>query len=81
MTLAWIPFLEPLNAIQPTWYLLLLPLVLGIAIIYRAIREENYAVYWRSVAIMTGQVVFGIVAIAIALGLFVQLVIPILNQP
>jgi hypothetical protein len=81
MTLAWTPFLEPMNALQPVWYLLLLPLVFGIAVIYRAIREENYSVYWRSVAIMTGQVVFGIVAIALALGLFVQFVIPLLNQP
>ena len=81
MTLAWTPFLEPMNALQPAWYLLLLPLVFGIAVIYRAIREENYSVYWRSVAIMTGQVVLGIVAIALALGLFVQFVIPLLNQP
>jgi hypothetical protein len=81
MTPAWTPFLEPMNALQPVWYLLLLPLVFGIAVIYRAIREENYSVYWRSVAIMTGQVVFGIVAIALALGLFVQFVIPLLNQP
>jgi hypothetical protein len=81
MMLGWTPFLEPMNAMQSVWYLLLLPLVFGISIAYRALREENYTHYWRSVAIMTGQVVFGIAAIAIALGLFVQIIIPLLNQP
>jgi hypothetical protein len=79
--LAWIPFLEPMNAMQSWWYLLLLPLVFGISVVYRALREENYAKYWLSVVIMTVQIVFGIVGIAIALGLFVQFVIPLLNQP
>ena len=79
--LAWIPFLEPMNAMQSWWYLLLLPLVFGIAVIYRALREENYAKYWQTVLIMTGQVVLGIAGIAIVLGIFVQWIIPLLNQP
>ena len=81
MTLAWTPFLEPMNAMQPIWYVLLIPLVFGISVVYRALRENQYATYWRSVAIMTSQVVIGIVGIALALGIFVQVVIPILNQP
>mgnify|MGYP006966966553 FL=1 len=79
--LAWTPFVEPMNAMQPVWYLLLLPMVFGISVVYRALREKQYATYWRSVVIMTGQVVIGIVGIAVALGLFVQIVIPLLNQP
>ena len=79
--LAWTPFIEPMNAMQSVWYLLLLPMVFGISVVYRALREKQYATYWRSVAIMTGQVVIGIVGIAVALGLFVQIVIPLLNQP
>ena len=79
--LAWIPFVQPLNAVQSIWYLLLIPMALGIAVIYRALREESYATYWRSVVIMTGQIVFGIASIAIALGIFVQFVIPLISQP
>jgi hypothetical protein len=79
--LAWIPFMQPMNALQSTWYLLLIPMAFGIAVIYRALREESYTTYWRSVVIMTGQIVFGIAAIAFVLGMFVQLVIPLLNQP
>ena len=79
--LAWIPFLEPMNALQGLWYLLLVPMSFGIAVVYRSLREQTYATYWRSVFIMTGQVVFGIAAIAVALMVFVQWIIPILNQP
>jgi|TARA_B110000263_G_C15091141_1_gene410863 hypothetical protein len=79
--LGWTPFLEPMNAIQSWWYLLLIPLVFGISVIYRALRVEDYAIYWQSVIIMTVQIVLGIGGIAIALGMFVQWVIPLLNQP
>ncbi|MDP7005061.1 MAG: hypothetical protein QF718_02465 [Phycisphaerales bacterium] len=79
--LAWIPFLEPMNLMQQWWYLLIIPMSLGISIIYRSIRETNYSNYWRSVVVMTIQIVFGIVGIAAVLGIFVQLVVPLLNQP
>ena len=61
--------------------MLLIPLVFGISVIYRALRVEDYAIYWQSVIIMTVQIVLGIGGIAIALGMFVQWVIPLLNQP
>jgi hypothetical protein len=79
--IAWTPFLEPMNAMQSWWYLLLVPLVFGIAVIYRALREQTYTRYWQSVCIMTLQIVLGIVGIAIALGVFVQFVIPVISQP
>ena len=77
--MAWLPFMQPMNVLQSTWYLLLIPMAFGIAVIYRALREESYATYWRSVVIMTGQIVFGIASIALVLGMFVQFVIPLLN--
>ena len=81
MSLGWIPFLEPMNAVQAVWYLLIIPMAFGISIVYRAMREETYLTYWRSVVVMSGQIILGIVAIAIFLGLFVQLIIPLLSQP
>ena len=77
--IAWIPFLEPMNAMQPLWYLLLIPMAFGIAVVYRSLRERSYTTYWRSVLVMTGQIVVGIIALAITLGFFVQQVIPLLN--
>lgn len=77
--IAWIPFLEPMNAIQGVWYILLVPMAFGIALVYRALRETSYTTYWRAVTIMTLQVVFGIAGIALAIGIFVQCVIPLFN--
>tara|TARA_X000000368_G_scaffold337039_1_gene274804 strand:- start:1389 stop:1625 length:237 start_codon:yes stop_codon:yes gene_type:complete len=77
--LGWIPFFEPMNAMQSYWYVLLLPMSFGISIIYRALRHKSYASYWRSVFLMTTQIVLGIVAIAIAISLFVQFIVPNLN--
>ena len=79
--IAWIPFLEPMNALQSLWYLLLFPMAFGIAVVYRSLREKSYSTYWRSVLVMTGQVVVGIIALAFVLGIFVQQVIPLLNSP
>lgn len=79
--LGWTPFLEPMNAVQEWWYLLLIPMSFGIAIIYRSIRETNYKTYWRSVFVMTIQIVVGIASIAIVLGIFVQFVIPLVSLP
>jgi hypothetical protein len=81
MTLAWIPFLEPMNAMQSVWYLCLVPMAFGIAVVYRSLREESYVTYWRSVCVMTGQIVIGITAIAVGVGVFVQFIIPILSSP
>lgn len=77
--IAWIPFYEPFNEAQQWWYLLLLPMSFGISMMYRAIRDNEYAHYWRNVLITTGQIVGCIALLAIALGLWVQFVVPVLN--
>ena len=46
-TLAYIPFLMPINALQEWWYLLLLPLAFGISMIYKALRMPTLERYWR----------------------------------
>jgi hypothetical protein len=74
--LAWIPFVEPLNALQDIWYLLLLPLSFGLAMIYKAMRVPDLSRYWREVALMTVQIMLGMIGLAIALVILVQLLIP-----
>lgn len=78
---AWIPFLEPLNAMQPWWYLLILPMAFGISVIYKALHENNALNYWRSVFVMTTQIVLGISLLAVVIGLFIQLVVPLVTLP
>ena len=77
--IGWIPFVEPMNALQTWWYLLLIPMSFGISMMYRALRDSDYTLYWRSVFVTTGQIVACIAILAVLLGLWVQVVIPLIN--
>ena len=77
--LAWVPFLEPINALQAWWYMLIVPLAFGISVIYKAMRLPRMARFWRQVALMTTQIVLAMVALAIGLAVLIQLVIPVLS--
>jgi len=76
--LAWIPFIYPLNVFHEWWYVLLLPLALGISIVYKGVRMVDLAGFWRQVMIMTAQIVLAMVALAILLMVIVQVCIPLL---
>ncbi|UCD74712.1 MAG: hypothetical protein JSV91_13100 [Phycisphaerales bacterium] len=76
--LAYIPFVHPINFFQDWWWVLLLPLSFGIAVIYKAMRVEKLSRYWRQVAVLTVQIVLGMIGLALALMVLVQWVIPLL---
>lgn len=73
---AYIPFLDPLQGAHVWWYVLLVPLAFGVSVIYRALRMPNLDHYWRSVWMMTVQVVLAMVGLGILLTLLVGVVIP-----
>jgi hypothetical protein len=79
MAASYIPFLHPLNIFHEWWYLLLVPLAFGISVIYKAIRLHSLEHYWRQVTIMTLQIVFAMIGLAICLVILVQVVIPRLS--
>ena len=76
--LAYIPVLTPIQAFHTWWYLMLVPLSFGIAMIYKAIRIENLRDYWKEVGIMTVQIVLAMIGLAIVLTIVVQWMIPAL---
>lgn len=76
-TLAWRPFLDPLP-IEEQWYLLLIPLALLISIGYKAVRVGDMQRYWRSVAVMTLQVIFGIILLWIGAYLVIFRIVPLI---
>jgi len=78
--LAWTPFLDPLWAVQPYWWMLLVPLSLGISMVYKAWRMPVLDHYWRQVAVMTTQLILGMLALGLALALLVEVIIPALPQ-
>lgn len=78
MLFAWTPFFEPLPFVQGSWLWLLVPLVFGIAMMYKAIRVESIDRFWRGVLVMTAQVLLAFAGLAVGFFLIVQFVIPLL---
>jgi len=75
---AWTPFFEPLPFVQGSWLWLLVPLIVGISMMYKAIRVETTDGYFRAVAVMSVQVLLAFAGLALGFFLLVQLVVPLL---
>ena len=75
--LAFVPFLDPLPGVNQWWYLLLVPLALGISIIYKAVRLASLDGFWRHVAVMTTQIVLAMIGLAVFMVVLVQVLIPL----
>ncbi|TVQ57736.1 MAG: hypothetical protein EA377_00630 [Phycisphaerales bacterium] len=76
LLLGYLPFVVPLHFFNTWWYVLLVPLAFGIAVIYKATRLARLEDFWRQVIIMTTQIILAMIGLAIALTVLVQLVIP-----
>lgn len=77
-TLAWMPFIDPLPGVQANWIWFVVPLVLGISMMYKAIRVGELNRWPREVATMTGQVLLAFIGFAVGLFILVQLLLPVL---
>lgn len=75
--LAYRPFIDPID-IQRIWYFLLVPLALGIALAYKAVRIPDLRDLPRQVAIMTVQTIIGMLALGAASFLLVQHLAPMI---
>lgn len=71
----WRPFLDPLD-LHGAWWLFIIPLALGISVTYKAVRLPTLDRYWRSVALMTAQIIGVMILLGIASFLFVGRVMP-----
>ena len=76
--LAWMPFVDPLPGVQANWIWFVVPLVLGISMMYKAIRVGELSRWPREVAIMSGQVLLAFIGFAVGLFILVQLLLPML---
>ncbi|MEM9065882.1 MAG: hypothetical protein AAGB51_10380 [Planctomycetota bacterium] len=76
------PFIDPLDiglpALREWSYVLLIPVAFLVSLTYRAVRSHHTERFWRSVFVMTAQIVLAIVGLTIAAQIFVQIVLPIL---
>lgn len=71
MLLAWRPFLDPLP-LHGHWMWLLLPLVVAMAIVYKAIRVDDLSHLPRQVAVLVGQILIVLAALAAVLWLITE---------
>jgi len=69
------PFLDPLP-VSGIWPLLLIPLAIGIAIAYKAVRVRSSKDYVKGAAVMATQIVLVIVLLGIAAYLLIMFVAP-----
>jgi len=74
-TLAYRPFLDPINA-YGWWLYLAFPLLIGISIVYKAIRLPSMRRYWPQVIKMSAQLILVLIVIAVALYLLVEVALP-----
>lgn len=75
--LAWRPFLDPIDA-HGVWWALLFPLAFFISIAYKGVRIGDLSVYWKQVALMTVQIILGMIAIGVGSLLFIEFVLPMM---
>ncbi len=59
------PFIDPIELHQ-WWFLLLVPMALLVAMSYKAVRLQTLEKYWRHVALMTVQIVVGMIGLGAA---------------
>jgi len=78
----WRPFLDPMPlAWFDAWYLWMIPLAAFVALSYKAVRAYDIkpAPFLRGVAIMTVQIILGMVALAAASYLLVEVFVPLIS--
>jgi len=74
--LAYTPLLDPL-AMDHLWWMLLVPIALGIAVTYKAVRLPTMDHYWREVIVMALQIILGMVALGAASFIFIEWLVPL----
>lgn len=77
MTLAYAPFIDPIN-FHDWWFTLLAPISLGISIAYKAVRVPDLRSYWRQVVVLTVQIVLSMIGLGIGAYLFVVHIVPLI---
>lgn len=74
--ISWIPFLEPIRGIGNAWWLLALPLIVGISIAYKAVRAGSVDRFWPQVAWFSVRITIIMIALTIGLFVLVRIVVP-----
>ncbi len=77
--IGWIPFLQPAGSLGNLWWLLMIPLILGISIAYRATHDASIEQFWQRVFLFVMKSTLAMGSLALVMYLFVYWGIPILR--
>lgn len=77
LTLAARPFIDALS-IHDQWYLLIVPMVLFVAIGYKAVRVGEMKAYWRNVFAFVVQVLGVMAVLAVGFTIVITVLVPML---
>jgi hypothetical protein len=73
--LAHIPFVDPIDA-HRWWFLLLIPMAIGVSMVYKAVRMRSLTRYWRHVAGMSASIILGIIVLGAATYVLIEWIVP-----
>ncbi len=76
-TLAWRPFIDPINA-HAWWFLLILPVALLVSLSWKSVRIDDIRRLPRPVIVMTVQVILAMLGLGLAAFLGLTVALPIL---
>jgi len=76
--IAWTPFLQPAPGVQHWWWMLVIPMALGVSMAYKAIRVQELSQWPKAVVKMALQIIAAVVGIALGLYLLVIVLLPML---
>ena len=77
--IGWIPFLQPAGSLGTLWWLLMIPLIFGISIAYRATHDASIDQFWTRVFVFVTKSTLAMGSLALVMYLFVYWIIPILR--
>lgn len=76
-SLAYTPFVDALS-IHDQWYWLIVPMVVFIAIGYKAVRVGDLKGYWKNVFVFVVQVLGVMAVLAVAFTIVITVLVPML---
>ncbi len=68
-------FIDPIQA-HDAWYLMIVPMVIFIAIGYKAVRVKHMKDYWREVLVFTLQVLVAMGLITVGFMVLINVLVP-----
>jgi hypothetical protein len=75
--LSYRPFIDPVRApVHTHWYVLLIPMSFGIAVVYKAVMLRTLDRYWHEVLYLTVQIIVGMIMLGLASYLLVMKFVP-----